>query len=323
MIHMTKIRGAIVGAFTADALGATLEFKTEADAKKMLLHYNNFNSGLVGGGPFNLNPGQFTDDSEMILANMSVIITCGYYDQEKVANAYHLWFSSHPYDIGQATRSAVSEPTAQKMIKIAQTINRTSLSNGCLMRLPGLVALYSNLNKSSKELIKAIIQDVSLTHSDPEIYNAAIIYGLILRKAIQGISASDLYSWTKSHSKKGSLISNIIYALDSDQDEFELNGKIFDSKQLDQKFCGFIGFALWLLFKCLLIHHSYKDAILYIVGLGGDTDTNACIVGAVFGALYPKTIPNKWLNSVYNYSDPVRFKNYPIANPAIWKTWLP
>jgi len=118
---------------------------------------------LIGGGPFNLVPGQFTDDTEMSLAIMSVIIENGSYNQKLVSEAYHRWYLSQPFDIGNTTMNTVSKNCVEDMLQAAKMYNSTSLSNGFLMRLFGLVALYHN--KSSKELIASICQDVILTHT--------------------------------------------------------------------------------------------------------------------------------------------------------------
>lgn len=56
-------RGCIIGAFVGDALGAVLEFYesqiTQTDVDWAMK--------LPGGGKFELQPGQITDDSEMAL----------------------------------------------------------------------------------------------------------------------------------------------------------------------------------------------------------------------------------------------------------------
>ena len=49
-------------------LVAHSNLKTSIEAKKIISNNFNFMDGLVGLGPFNLEPGQVTDDTEMSLA---------------------------------------------------------------------------------------------------------------------------------------------------------------------------------------------------------------------------------------------------------------
>lgn len=53
--------------------------------------------------------------------------------------------------------------------------------------------------------------------------------------------------------------------------------------------------ALW----CLDTEDGLEDALIRIVGAGGDTDTNAAVAGAVLGARYgASAIPQRWLDCV-------------------------
>lgn len=52
--------GALLGLAVGDALGTTLEF-TQRDSYTHL-------TDMIGGGPFELKPGQWTDDTAMALA---------------------------------------------------------------------------------------------------------------------------------------------------------------------------------------------------------------------------------------------------------------
>ena len=111
--------GSILGAFIGDSAGAVLEFIgrqiTDDDVKEAL----EFN----GGGYFNVDKGQITDDSEMALAMMRGLINSeeSFVDQKKIAQEYVNWYDSNPFDIGMATTSALKE------IKIA--LNSEDRSN--------------------------------------------------------------------------------------------------------------------------------------------------------------------------------------------------
>jgi len=320
-MNRRRAKYAIIGAMVGDALGTTYEFSSSIDATIGIAYHNNFKDGLIGKGPFNLCPGQFTDDTEMALAIMSVIVKKGYYDQRLVANAYHLWYDSNPIDIGLTTKNAVSQRSVNAMIDVADKYNKNSLSNGFLMRLFGLVSLYHD--KSKDEMVNAISQDVVLTHSHPEAIHIAIIYGLMLNGAVHGMTSSQVYYLGKDIYDKSPLVKTIYATIEKGHNYFYYNDKKYKLSNLDTEVIGFVGYSFWLLLLSLKYFASYEQAILDIVGRGGDTDTNACIVGAVMGALYPNTIPKSWIQSVTNFRSESRFVHYPIANPKIWLDWLP
>ncbi len=55
-----RARGALLGLAVGDALGTTLEFKTKDSYRPL--------TDMVGGGPFRLKAGEWTDDTSMALA---------------------------------------------------------------------------------------------------------------------------------------------------------------------------------------------------------------------------------------------------------------
>lgn len=66
---INRAKGALVGLALGDALGTTLEFQPRP-AKPVV-------TDLVGGGPFMLEPGQWTDDTSMMLCLADSLIERG------------------------------------------------------------------------------------------------------------------------------------------------------------------------------------------------------------------------------------------------------
>ncbi len=56
----SRARGALLGLAVGDALGTTLEFAPRDTLPAL--------ADMTGGGPFGLEPGQWTDDTAMALA---------------------------------------------------------------------------------------------------------------------------------------------------------------------------------------------------------------------------------------------------------------
>jgi ADP-ribosylglycohydrolase len=316
-----RARCGILGAIVGDALGASLEFEKRANAKILISRYFYFQNGLVGMGPFNLSPGQFTGNTEMALAIMYVIHQVGRYDHNMVSEMYHKWYLSNPLDIGNTISLSVSQKSLENMLAVADIYNRKSLSNRFLMRLFCLICMY--YDKPFDFLTDAIKMDVSLTHSHPEAQKIATVYAMMLWQAIHGENAEEIYHKGRELCVSSELLMSIYEAVDLHQDVFLYQNTKYFLSDVDTHLARFVGFALWLLLRTIKYHSSYSEAILEVVSFGGDTDTNACIVGAIMGALYPTTIPEVWINSVLNCKAVERYKKYPIADPQIWYKWLP
>ncbi|MBK7971746.1 MAG: ADP-ribosylglycohydrolase family protein [Deltaproteobacteria bacterium] len=54
-----RFRGALLGLAVGDAIGTTVEFRRRGTFEPL--------TDMVGGGPFRLAPGQWTDDTSMAL----------------------------------------------------------------------------------------------------------------------------------------------------------------------------------------------------------------------------------------------------------------
>ena len=61
----------------------------------------------------------------------------------------------------------------------------------------------------------------------------------------------------------------------------EIDKKAFDPSTTS---VGFVKWGFVLAFYCLARDLLYEEAISIVLALGGDTDTNCCIVGGLIGA---------------------------------------
>ena len=98
--------GALLGLAVGDALGTTLEF-TQRDSYTPL-------ADMVGGGPFELQPGQWTDDTSMALALAESLSVKAALDEADLMGRFANWYvhgvnscTGTCFDIGHATRSAI------------------------------------------------------------------------------------------------------------------------------------------------------------------------------------------------------------------------
>src|ERR1700704_2799522 len=79
-----RYRGALIGLAACDALGTTLEFKPPGTFKPL--------TEIVGGGPFGLKPGQWTDDTSMALCMAESLVECQGFDPSDQMERYLRWY---------------------------------------------------------------------------------------------------------------------------------------------------------------------------------------------------------------------------------------
>ena len=78
-----RYRGCLVGLATGDALGTTLEFQPRDAAPKL--------TEMIGAGVFNLNPGEWTDDTSMALCLGQSLLDCDGFDTDDQMDKYWKW----------------------------------------------------------------------------------------------------------------------------------------------------------------------------------------------------------------------------------------
>src|SRR4051812_3843246 len=99
-----RARGALLGLACGDAVGTTLEFRSPGSFEPI--------TDMVGGGPFGLEPGEWTDDTSLALCLAESILDTGGHDPSDQLRRYLLWcdcgyLSSNGrcFDIGTTTSS--------------------------------------------------------------------------------------------------------------------------------------------------------------------------------------------------------------------------
>lgn len=137
-------------------------------------------------------PGQVTDDSEMALTLLHSIRRNGnVFNQAIVAADYIDWHNSHPIDEGFTTHNAFhNAKTLDDVLKNSHTKNKSSLSNGCLMRIWSLMYYYSD--RTDNEIIRCTEADCMLTHPNKECQSIVSAYCRMLKYAINGKSKNEI-----------------------------------------------------------------------------------------------------------------------------------
>lgn len=101
-----RYRGALLGLACGDAVGTSVEFRTRRSFPRV--------TDMVGGGPFQLEPGQWTDDTSMALCLAESLVTKGTFDATDQMTRYVNWWhwgylssTGECFDIGNTVRGAL------------------------------------------------------------------------------------------------------------------------------------------------------------------------------------------------------------------------
>ncbi|MCA9175223.1 MAG: ADP-ribosylglycohydrolase family protein, partial [Planctomycetales bacterium] len=137
-----RFRGCLLGLATGDALGTTLEFKPPGTFDPV--------DDIIGGGPFHLEPGQWTDDTSMALCLAESLVECQKFDPADQMNRYVRWWrhgylssTGQCFDIGGTTSTALAAYEHSGDPYSGSTDVR-SAGNGSIMRLAPVPMYFAN-----------------------------------------------------------------------------------------------------------------------------------------------------------------------------------
>lgn len=288
-----KALGCILGALIGDAAGANLEFCSNITPAKLAKAMT-----MDGGGALRIGPGQITDDGELTLCLFQGLKDGrGELNPNRICYYYGKWINSPPFDIGNTTRNALFKASSMKgnlserCTNAAHLLNHNSVSNGSTMRMSPISVWTSKLNDD--DLKKAIEIETLHTHSNLAVLECNITFALAIKALINGASETEAYRIAFEYTRSTEHVKAWI-------DEMEA-GQFQNPKSK----IGWVKIAFQQAFYYLRSNLQYQEAISEVLAKGGDTDTNACIVGMLLGARFgaeaiPKSMVDKmiqWNNS--------------------------
>jgi ADP-ribosylglycohydrolase len=335
--------GALLGMAVGDALGTTYEFERIEQPPYPTLATQPA-TDVVGGGPFNLSPGQVTDDTQMaicIARSLAAARTTPDLDLLDLASRYVAWFQ-HAFDVGNQTAAALraienGTPVTQAGLHVWRTSARRPAGNGSLMRTTPIGVYYADAGTIA--VIENAIADSLITHADPRCAVAAALFDVAIAHAItsrtSAVTAVHSIAAGSAAGERGRAmvlaareampiaIAKLREVLGDDRDDLaaleaaerdllrDFEAAFADepgvyTDELDiHKTAGFVRVA----FRVALWHcvhtPSWRDALVDTASRGGDADTNAAIVGALLGARDGiRAIPGAWVDRVLGATQP-------------------
>ena len=279
--QLNRARGSLLGLAVGDAIGTTVEFKLRGSFTPL--------TDMVGGGPFNLLPGQWTDDTSMALCLATSLVENGF-DTHDQMQRYLLWHdegylssTGRCFDIGNATSTAL-ERFRRTGNPMAGSTNPDSAGNGSIMRLAPVPIHYLDTPELAIEMSAA---QSETTHRAPECLGACHLLAQALIRALQGRAKEDVLA----PSLQTILMSDSLMLIDAGQYKTKAQAQIRGS--------GYVVQSLEAAFWCFWQTGSFRDCVLLAANLGDDADTTAAVAGQLAGAFYGESgIPESWLQKL-------------------------
>jgi len=242
----------LVGLAVGDAVGTTVEFAPRGSFQPV--------RDMVGGGPFKLAPGEWTDDTSMALCLADSLLFAGGWDAADCMRRFVNWrdfgynsVTGVCFDIGLQTSAALDrflhsgDPNAG-LVAEAQS------GNGGIMRLAPVVIAFGADLAAARDF--AVAQSRTTHASDSCMLAAADMAEMLV--------LGEVSNWPRPIDPPA-----------------EASGYVVHSMQA----------ALWAIGST----SDFESAILAAANLGGDADTVGAITGQLAGRLYGyAAIPAPW-----------------------------
>jgi ADP-ribosyl-[dinitrogen reductase] hydrolase len=281
-----RFRGALIGLAVGDALGTTVEFRPRGSFEPV--------TDMLGGGPFQLLPGQWTDDTSMALCLAASLAECGGFNPGDQMARYVRWYregymsaTGICFDIGNATRDALTR-FERRGDPYAGSTNPNAAGNGCLMRLaPVPMAFFGDIDRAGDYSAES----ARTTHGALECVEASRLFGRMLHRALAGDDKAAILSGDAELPFAAPTIARLARSAYADKARSAISGSGYVVQSLEA--------ALW----CFQHTGSYAEAVLMAVNLGDDADTTAAICGQLAGAFYGLSgIPAPWRERLSHFS---------------------
>jgi ADP-ribosyl-[dinitrogen reductase] hydrolase len=273
--------GALVGLAVGDAIGTTLENSKRDSAPPV--------TDMVGGGPFDLRPGEWTDDTAMALCLADSLRACDGLDQSDLLRRFGRWLrygdnscTGSCFGAGNTTFEAIRQfdKTGNPVSDLSGSgINPGMAGNGSLTRLAPAV-IY--LHRDRAAAVSAARDQSATTHGAPAAIEACAYFAHLLLDAIDGLPQEQVLRprpWPDNKDvdaiAQGSWIGK-------PRSEIRSSGNVIDTLEA----------ALWSVAQA----DNFRDCVLIAANLGDDADTVAAVTGQLAASLWGTSgIPAEWV----------------------------
>lgn len=284
-----RITGALLGLAAGDAVGTTVEFSRRGSFEPM--------TDMVGGGPFNLEPGQWTDDTSMALCLATSLVERRGFDPVDQMQRYTRWqqqgylsSTDRCFDIGGTVAGALAA-FARSGHPYSGPTDEQSSGNGSLMRLAPVPMAW---HRHPDTAVAMAGQSSRTTHGSRLCIDACRYFAGLLLGAFDGVGRDDLLSTCHCP------VADLWEAEPLETQVRQIaDGSFRDKSPEALPASGFVLHTLEAALWAVWTTEDFEQAVLAAANLGRDADTTAAVAGQLAGALYGASgIPAGWLRKL-------------------------
>ena len=290
------------GLAVADALGVPYETATLEDMQSAPC------TDMVGYGHHNQPAGAWSDDTSMSLC-VADSFKNGF-NPEKMMKNFADWkkygqytAGGYVFDVGNTCRIAINNFLSGVPIEYCGNRTVDGNGNGALMRtFPiALYQIFRNV-ENPESFLEPIHQASMLTHAHEIGLICCGLFSFTIRELILSEGSGDAIMDIACRAyEKGMKAYGGMEEFSQYLDLFTSPKELVSLSEKDLPSWGYAlntwNIALW----SLLTTENYRDCLLKAVNIGGDSDTNASVAGALAGVAYGKaSIPAEWVSTLQN-----------------------
>jgi poly(ADP-ribose) glycohydrolase ARH3 len=274
-----RAHGALLGTFVGDALGMPFEGATHTVIPSEI----EMTEARLGRGTY-------TDDTQMMIALAESLIERGRVDDEHLASAFQAAYDP-ARGYGGGTRRVLE--LWRNSVPVAEAAKRLfggkgSRGNGAG---GGIAPVSVRFHQDPERLLAEAAQSARVTHAHPVGVDGAVVQAAAIGAALRG---EDILAVAFAAARTDELqvgLSGIGTLLGQPMNRAELHSRLRTSSDAAESVCAAIYSAV--------AHPTFRAAVSFAVGLGGDTDTVAAMSGAISGArMGANSIPRRWLDAL-------------------------
>ena len=277
-----RIVGCALGLALGDALGAPFESRRREEIPVPLPAFEPSSSD----GP----PGAWTDDTALARNLWRSLAEHGDLDTADVLARHLVWFATDPPDVGDLTRRVLSGirdgvPDAPRR-HVEERGPEVSATNGSVMYCAPLGAFRSLRPAALVEEAPALS---AITHWDERCRTACLAVTLVAASLVRG---------EDPHQAVEGAVASVLEREGGEELEY-LVAEAGRARRIDGPDMGFTLFCAGIALQVAAEDPGFEEGLRHVVSLGGDTDTNAAVTGALLGARQGRPgLPSAWLEKL-------------------------